>query len=150
VRRYHHPVPIVGIARTAERRAVSTQVERTERSGWIEFAAIVLFAVGVFRIMTAIGAFSDSRRIIDPRHGLFGDELWGWGVWDLAIAVLAFAVGSSLLRGGRLGRVGGYLWCIVAIVQGFTLIRVAPTYATLSLVVAFLVLYALSRGVGVS
>jgi hypothetical protein len=61
------------------------------------------------------------------------------------VAALAFAVGVSLLRGGELGRIGGYLWSIIVMVQALSLIGIAPTYATLSLVVGFLVIYALSR-----
>jgi hypothetical protein len=124
---------------------MSTQVEGRERRGWIEFAAVVMFAVGVFRIISAIGAFASSHKIIDLKNGLFGNQFWVWGAWDLVIAGLAFAVGVSLLRGGELGRVGGYLWSIVIIVQAFTLLRIAPTYATLSIVVGLLIIYALSR-----
>ena len=114
--------------------------------GWIEVAAVIMFAVGVLRIITAIGSFSSSHKIIDLKHGLFGNQLWVWGVWDLVIAALAIAVGVSLLRGGEFGRTAGYFWSIILIVQGFTMLRLAPTYATLSIGLAVLVVYALSRG----
>jgi hypothetical protein len=104
-----------------------------------------MFAVGVLRIITAIASFSSSHRIIDLEHGLFGNQFWVWGVWDLVIAALAFAVAVSLLRGGRLGHVGGYIWGIVVIVQAFTFVKLAPTYATLSIVLGSLVVYGISR-----
>jgi hypothetical protein len=125
---------------------VTTQVHRSEHRGWIEFAAVVMFSVGLLRIITAIDAFSNHHRIVNLKHGLFGNQLWVWGAWDLVIAGLAFAVGVSILRGGRLGRVGGYVWGIVVIVQSFTLLNRAPTYGTLSLVLGGLVVYAISRG----
>jgi hypothetical protein len=125
---------------------VSTQVEGSEHRGWIVFAAVIMFAVGVLRIITAIDSFSSSHRIINLKHGLFGNQLWVWGIWDLVIAGLAFAVAVSILRGGRLGRVGGYIWGIVVIVQAFTMVSLAPTYATLSIVLGGLIIYALSRG----
>jgi hypothetical protein len=104
-----------------------------------------VFAVGLSRLIEAIAALSNSNRILDFRHVLFAHHLWVWGVWDLVIAGLALVVGVSLLRGGRFGLVGGYVWSILVFLHAFTLLRWAPTYATVSLVISGLVIYALSR-----
>src|SRR5690242_16979244 len=65
-------------------------------SGWPEFAAVLLFAVGFFRIISAIGYFADSRKIDDLHGGLFSSQIWAWGLWDLGIAALAIFAGISL------------------------------------------------------
>ena len=44
---------------------MSTDVARGERSGWIEFSAVVLFAVAFFRIIEAIAYFEKSHKLND-------------------------------------------------------------------------------------
>jgi len=114
------------------------------RSGWLEFAAIVMFAVGFFRIISAIGYFADSTQISDITGGLFRGNTWAWGVWDLLIAALALFAGSSILAGGGFGRVVGYIFGVLVIVQGFAVIGLAPWYAAFSIVLGVLVVYGLA------
>ena len=78
-----------------------------ERSGWLTFAAILMFAVGFVRIVSAIRYFDDGQEITNLVAGRFGDSLWAWGIWDLYVAALALFGGWSLLSGGRFGRVFG-------------------------------------------
>jgi len=113
-------------------------------SGWVEFAAVVLFAVGFFRIITAIAYFSKSHKIDDLSAGLFSNHLWAWGVWDLIIAALAILAGLSLLGGGGFGRVIGYIWGVLVIVQSFVIVGYAPWYAALAITLGVLVIYGLA------
>jgi hypothetical protein len=115
-------------------------------SGWTGFAAVVLYAVGFFRIISAISYFANSNRIENFTGGLFGGQTWVWGLWDLLIAVLAIMAGSSLLKGGVFGRLMGYLWGVVIIVQSFVVIGFAPWYAAASIALAIAVIY----GIGVA
>ena len=85
-----------------------------------------MFAVGFFRIITAIGYFSNSHKINDLSNGLFSSHLWAWGVWDLLIAAAAFFGGLSILGGGAFGRVVGYIWAVLVIVEAFTIIGIVP------------------------
>ncbi len=73
---------------------LSTEAYET-RSGWVTFAAIVLFAVGFARIFSAISYFADSSDIANLTAGVFGDNLWAWGLWDLCIAALALFAGGG-------------------------------------------------------
>ena len=122
--------------------AADTSEERG--AGWLEFAAVVMFAVGFFRIITAIGYFSNSHKINDLSNGLFSSHLWAWGVWDLLIAAAAFFGGLSILAGGGFGRVVGYIWAVLVIVQAFTVIGIVPWGAALAITLGILVIYALS------
>ena len=65
---------------------------------------------------------SSGNQVADLTHSLFGDNLWVWGAWDLCLAVLALLAGVSLLNGGGLGRLLGYIWAIWVIVQSFLII----------------------------
>lgn len=118
-------------------------VER--RPAWLTFAAIVMFSVGILRIISAIYYFADSARINNSVVlGAFSDNLFLWGLWDLVIAVVAIWAGYSLLSGNTFGRVIGYLWAILVIVQSFMIIGVAPWFAAAMLVLATLVIYGLA------
>jgi hypothetical protein len=123
---------------------MSTEAYDERGSGWLEFAGVVLLAVGFFRIISAIGYFADSHKVNDLTNGLFSGHNWGWGVWDLIIAALAILAGFSIFAGGTFGRVIGYIWAVFVIVQGFTIINIAPWYGALSIAVAALVIYGLA------
>jgi hypothetical protein len=114
------------------------------RTGWIMLAAIVLFSVGVFRIISGISYLANSHRINDYTAGLFGDNMWAWGLWDLLIAVIAIWAAFSLLGGGEFGRVIAYLWAILVIVNSFLTIGIAPWFGAAMLTLALLVIYGLA------
>jgi hypothetical protein len=115
-----------------------------EPSGWLEFAAIVMFAVGFFRIISAIAYFANSYKLNNLTNGLFSSHTWAWGLWDLLIAALALLAGSSILVGGGFGRVFGYIFGVLVIVQGFAVIGLAPWYAAFSILLGVLVVYGLA------
>ena len=114
------------------------------RPGWLTFAAVVMFAVGFLRFISAIYYFADSARIANVGAGAFGGHLFLWGLWDLVIAFLAIWAGWSLLSGNTLGRVIGYVWAILVIVESFMLLGFAPWFGFASLILATFVIYALS------
>ena len=114
------------------------------RPGWLTFAAVVMFAVGFLRFISAIYYFADSARIANVGAGAFGNHLFLWGLWDLVIAFLAIWAGWSLLGGNTFGRVIGYVWAILVIVESFMLLGNAPWYGFGSLILATFVIYALS------
>ena len=115
-----------------------------ERPGWLTFAAVVLLSVGILRIITAISYFADSRKVNDLSLGLFGGQLWAWGLWDLVIAVLALWGGWSLLGGNSFGRAIGYVWAGLVLIQSFVILAWAPWFGFLSMAIATLVMFALA------
>jgi hypothetical protein len=127
---------------------MSVQEYDDARSGWLTFAAMLMFAVGFVRIVSAIRYFDDGQEINNLTAGLFGDSLWAWGIWDLCVAALALFAGVSLLSGGGYGRVVGYIWGVLVIVQGFLIIQQAPWYGAGAITVAILVIYGLATTSG--
>jgi len=124
---------------------MSTQaLSGLQRPGWLTFAAIVLISVGCLRIISAIYYFADSVRVVNLTGGAFGGHIFLWGLWDLLIAVLALGGGFSLLAGNTFGRVIGYAWAIVVIVQSFLVLSYAPWFGFSALLLAILVIFALS------
>ena len=127
---------------------MSTQAVVDRRSGWVTFAAIIMFAVAFARIASAINYFQGGDQVSDLTHSMYGDQLWVWGIWDLCIAALALFGGFSLLSNGGFGRVVGYLWGIVVIFQSLLIIGVAPWYGAVAIGLAALVIYGLASTSG--
>ncbi len=121
--------------------AYANTVNKT--SGWTGFAAVVLYAVGFFRIIEAISYFANSHKINNLTGGLFGGQNWAWGLWDLLIAVVAIMAASSVLKGGVFGRLIGYFWGALVIVQSLVIVGYAPWFAALSIALAIAVIYGL-------
>jgi hypothetical protein len=116
-----------------------------KRPAWLTFVAVVLFAVGFLRIISAIYYFADSARVsplLD--NGAFSTHLFLWGLWDLGIAGLAFLAGYSVLQGNEFGRIVAYAWAILVIVQSFLIIAWTPWFAAGMLILACLVVYGLA------
>jgi hypothetical protein len=114
-------------------------------SGWTEFVAVVMFGVGFFRIISAIAEFSNSRKLSDLTNGLFSNHLWGWAVWDLLVAAAAILGGLSLLDGRGFGRVLGYIFGVLVIVQSFAIIQYAPWYGAGMIALGVLVVYGVAH-----
>jgi hypothetical protein len=113
-------------------------------SGWATFAAVLLFAVGFFRIISAISYFANSVRVNNLTNGAFQGHLWAYGLWDLLIAGVALFAGTSLLVGGGFGRLVAYIWGVLVIVQSFLIIGQAPWYAAFMMLLAVMVIYGLA------
>jgi hypothetical protein len=114
------------------------------RPGWLTFAAIVMISVGILRIIAAISYFGDSSKVNDLSGGVFGDQLFLWGIFDLIIAAFALWGGYALLSGDMFGRVLGYIWAGVVLIQSFLILRFAPWFGFAAIALATLVMYALS------
>jgi hypothetical protein len=115
-----------------------------ERPGWLTFSAVVLFAVGCMRILSALYYFADSARVNNLSAGAFGDNIFLWGLWDLGNRG-ARAVGRLLTaRRQHLRTRIGYAWGVLVIVQSFMILEYAPWFGFASLLIAMLVIFALS------
>ena len=116
------------------------------RPAWLTFVAVVLFATGILRIISALYYFADSARVASSAvdFGAFGTHLFLWGIWDLVIAALALWAGYSVLGGNEFGRLIGYAWAIMVIIESFLMIAFAPWFAAAMLVLASLVIYGLA------
>jgi len=123
-------------------------LEGLRRPGWLTFAGVVLISVGCLRVISAIYYFADSSRVNNLSGGAFGNHLFLWGLWDLLIALLAVWGGFSLFGGNTFGRVIGYAWAVLVIVQSFLILSFAPWFGFSALLLAILVMIALSATSG--
>ena len=122
----------------------SQALSRLQRPGWLTFGAVVLISFGCLRAISAIYYFANSNRVNNVSYGAFGHHLFLWGLWDAIIAVLSIWGGYSLLSGSTFGRVIGYIWGGVVLIQSFLILGYAPWFGIASLALAIFVLYGLA------
>ena len=73
------------------------------RSGWVTFAGVLLFMVGVLNIIYGIAAIGDSSFFIqDQKYILSNLNTWGWVT--LILGVLELGAAFSLWSGNLYGR----------------------------------------------
>jgi len=123
---------------------MSTQAYEDSRSGWLDFAAFLMFSVGFFRILSAIDFFANKHRINDVTGGLFTGHTWAWGLWDVIIATVAILAALSLLAGHEFGRVMGYIFGVLVIVQGFAVLNLEPWYGAAAIALGVLAVYGIA------
>jgi hypothetical protein len=103
-----------------------------------------MFSVGALDLISAIFYFADSSRVNTVSNGAFGHHLWVYGLVDLVLAAVALYGGYSLLGGHTFGRVVGYIWAGLVIVESFLIMAYSPLFGFSTLLLATLVIYALT------
>ena len=74
-----------------------------DRSGWVTFAGVMLFMVGVLNIIYGIAAIGDSSFFVqDQKYILSNLNTWGWVT--LILGVLELGAAFSLWSGNLYGR----------------------------------------------
>ena len=78
-------------------------MSENRRPGWVVFAAILMFGIGGFTLLSAIADFVNPDWI--GGLSIFGDRLnaVSYGIVDLIIALVAFYAGFDILQGGKPG-----------------------------------------------
>ena len=73
-------------------------------SGWVTFAGVMLFIVGVLNVIYGIAAIGDSTFFVqDQKYILSNLNTWGWVT--LLLGLFQFFAAFSLWSGGLYGRV---------------------------------------------
>ena len=68
-----------------------------------------------------------------------------WGLVDAGVAVLALYADVDILRGGRLGQIGGYLFAGLGILRWLVYVTATPMLAVVIIALGVLVIYGLSH-----
>jgi hypothetical protein len=116
-------------------------------SGWVIFAAAVMFTIGAIDIIQGIVALAKDGTYLIPESGLLvttNFTTWGWAliIWGIVMMLAA----AALFAGKEWGR---WFAIVVIIVNGIGQIAWFPAYPLWSLLAIGLeiaVLYALTAG----
>jgi hypothetical protein len=114
------------------------------RPGWVVFAAILMFGIGGFTLLSAIADFVNPGWI--EGLSIFGDRLnsVSYGIIDLIIALVAFYAGFDILQGGKTGYWLGIIFSTLNVLRWFIFMPGAPILALTMAFVWMLVAYGLA------
>jgi hypothetical protein len=115
------------------------------RPGVLTFAAVVMFVVAGFEVLSALLAFAGSGWWVTSTGDLVYTNFVFWGILDLLIALIALYAGIDLLRGGAFGQGMGYLFAIVGAIRWLFVIPAAPVLAVVVIALCVMVVYALAK-----
>jgi hypothetical protein len=112
-------------------------------SGWVIFAAVILFILGVLNVIWGIAAIGDSKFFVqDQKYILSNLNAWGW--ITLIIGVLQLFAGYSLWSGGLYGRVVAILMASISAVAALLSIPAYPFWALAIFALNVIVIYQVS------
>jgi uncharacterized membrane protein HdeD (DUF308 family) len=120
----------------------------TRRSGWVTFAGIVALVVGVYHVLSGIGALSNDDAIQSQAADvLFGISVTAWGWFWLLLGAAQAVAGYLILQRNEWGRWLGMTMAAVSALFTVFVIFVFPLWAITVLALDCLVLYALASQV---
>jgi hypothetical protein len=109
------------------------------------FAAVIMFMVAGFEVLSAILAFAGTGWWVTEMGNLVYANFVLWGILDLLIALIALYAGISLLRGGAFGLVMGYLFAGLTAIRWLFVIPAAPILSVVMIALCVMVIYGLAR-----
>src|SRR3954468_4020510 len=111
------------------------------RSGWVTFAGVMLFIVGVLNIIYGIAAIGDSKFFVaDQKYILSNLHTWGWVT--LLLGALQLIAAFSLWAGGLYGRI---IAIVAASLSAIAALLSLPGYPLWSLAILALDIIVISQ-----
>ncbi len=116
---------------------------RTGWTGWVIFAAILMFLNGVFEAIAGVMAIADPDMlaVVNDTAVLFDLSTWGWVNLVVGVALVLSAI--SLAEGKIWGRTIGTIATVTSIVSSFTTLNIFPWVSIATIAAGFFTLYAI-------
>jgi hypothetical protein len=112
-------------------------------SGWVIFAAIMLFVVGALNVIYGIAAIGDSKFFVqDQKYILSNLNTWGWVT--LIIGALQLLAAFSLWSGNLYGRVIAILVASLSAVAALLSIPAYPFWSLAIFAIDIIIIYQVS------
>jgi hypothetical protein len=112
-------------------------------SGWVIFAAIMLFILGVLNVIWGIAAIGDSKFFVgNQKYILSNLNTWGWVT--LIIGVLQLLAGFSLWSGNLYGRIMAILFASLGALAALLSIPAYPFWSLAIFAISIIVIYQVS------
>lgn len=118
--------------------------KQTGWTGWIAFAAGVLFIGGAFGIIGGLMAIFQSDLVVFNQAGVWALDLTAWGWIHFIVGILTIWAASSLISGGGFGRVFAVVASVIGAISNIAMLPIYPFWATLALIIYIFVLYAVT------
>ena len=116
------------------------------RPGLLTYAAIMMFVLGGFQILLALSEFANSTWVLSRLDvELFIPILFIWGIIDLITGAIALYAGFSILRGGAMGLLTGFVFAAFSAIRWLFYIPVSPVLAVVIIALDSLIIYGLAE-----
>jgi hypothetical protein len=131
--------PPVRPERTADE---SLEIVEGRGSGWVAFAATMLFIAGVLNVIYGIAAIDDSSFFVhNTKYILSGLNTWGWIVLIIGVVQVFAAIG--IFAGNQVARWAGIVIAGLSIIAQLLWLPAYPLAALAVLAIDVVVLYGL-------
>jgi vacuolar-type H+-ATPase subunit I/STV1 len=116
----------------------------TDTAGWLSFAGIVAFVVGVFTVIDGLVAlFRNDYYLVTSQDILvFNFTAWGW-IW-LILGLAQIAIGIGLLGSRPWARTAGVLTAVLVAIGQLAFLRAFPVWSVIVIAMCVLLMYALT------
>jgi hypothetical protein len=113
-------------------------------AGWLSFAGIVAFVVGIFNVMDGLVAlFKNDYYLVTSQDILvFNFAAWGW-IW-LILGLTQIAIGAGILTGLPWARAAGVAMAVLVAIGQLAFLRAFPVWSVLVIAMCVLLVYALT------
>ena len=113
-------------------------------SGWVTFAGVMLFIVGVLNVIYGIAAIADSSFFVqDQRYILSNLNTWGW--ITLILGLLQLFAAFSLWSGGAYGRVVAILAASLSAVGALLSIPAYPFWSLAVFAIDIIIIHQVAK-----
>jgi hypothetical protein len=113
-------------------------------AGWLSFAGIVAFVVGIFNVIDGLVALfrSDYYLVTAQDILVFNFTAWGW-IW-LLVGLVQLIVGAGIIAGQLWARVAGVAMAVLAAIGQLAFLRAFPMWSVIVIALCVVLVYALT------
>jgi vacuolar-type H+-ATPase subunit I/STV1 len=113
-------------------------------TGWLSFAGVVAFVVGIFNMIDGLVAlFRNDYYLVTAQDILvFNFTTWGW-IW-LILGLFQIAVGAGIIAGQLWARAAGVVMAVLAAVGHLAFLRAFPVWSVIVIALCVILVYALT------
>jgi len=140
-----HSEPVPGGMGNPTTGPVGARAATHRRPGMLTFAAVVMFVVAGFEVLSALLAFAGTGWWVTSEGDLVYANFVFWGIIDAIIAIIALFAGIDILRGGTYGLIVGYLFAVVGAIRWLFVIPATPVLAVVVIALCVMVIYGLAK-----
>jgi hypothetical protein len=125
--------------------AYGNRPDPTGWTGWVVFAAFMMFLVGSFQaIQGLVALFDDGFYAVRPNGLVVNVNYNVWGTAHLLLGVVLMLAGAGVLTGNILARTVGVIVAALSALANMAFISAYPVWSILIITVDVLVIYALT------
>ena len=118
------------------------------QSGWVIFAGVMLFIVGVLNVIYGIAAIGDSKFFVqDQKYIISNLNTWGWVT--LLLGLFQFFAAFSLWSGGIYGRVFAIVAASLSAIGALLSIPAYPLWSLAVFAIDIIIIHQVAKYGGV-